>query len=62
MTPQAETSQETVQAATPARRAGLAPPLLAVIVPTLNERDNIAPLLARRRARRHRLGGGVRRR
>jgi dolichol-phosphate mannosyltransferase len=45
VTPHAETSQETVQA--PARRAALAPPQLAVIVPTLNERDNIAPLLAR---------------
>ena len=44
MTPHAETSQETAQA--PARRAALAPPQLAVIVPTLNERDNIAPLLA----------------
>jgi dolichol-phosphate mannosyltransferase len=41
-------SQETVQAA--AARVGpavLAPPELAVIVPTLNERDNIAPLLVR---------------
>jgi hypothetical protein len=30
-----------------ARSAAPAPPQLAVIVPTLNERDNIAPLLAR---------------
>jgi dolichol-phosphate mannosyltransferase len=32
---------------TSAPRHGLAPPELAVIVPTLNEKDNIAPLLAR---------------
>lgn len=31
----------------PAQPAALAPPQLAVIVPTLNERDNVAPLLER---------------
>jgi len=42
-------AQETVQDGAPAQaqQAGLAAPQLAVIVPTLNERDNIAPLLAR---------------
>jgi len=37
-------SRETIESAP---RRALAPPELAVIVPTLNERDNIAPLLAR---------------
>jgi hypothetical protein len=45
--PQADDqSQETVQAAGFAS-AFLKPPDLAVIVPTLNEKDNIEPLLAR---------------
>jgi dolichol-phosphate mannosyltransferase len=46
--PQAQTtSQEPVQDAARRGPAALAPPELAVIVPTLDERDNILPLLAR---------------
>ena len=45
--PQAEVrSQATVKAGVGAR-ALATPPELAMIVPTLNERDNIEPLLAR---------------
>jgi cellulose synthase/poly-beta-1,6-N-acetylglucosamine synthase-like glycosyltransferase len=40
-------SQETAREAAAHGRAGLTPPLLAVIVPTLNEKDNIEPLLDR---------------
>ncbi len=40
-------SHETVQEAAAGASAGVRAPELAVIVPTLNERDNIAPLLAR---------------
>src|SRR5690606_5623401 len=48
VTAQARTSsQETVQHAAARVRPDAAVPELAVIVPTLNERDNIAPLLSR---------------
>jgi dolichol-phosphate mannosyltransferase len=47
VTPQAR-PQETVQEGARAHaKAAMLAPMLAVVVPTLNERDNIAPLLAR---------------